>query len=100
MDVVRHLTSWKKLLMLFGGQVEITLDSGIRRESHVLKALAFGATACSGGRMYLFALAGVGEAGAERALSRLHQEIERDVMLMGCKSLSELNRSKLAARPS
>ena len=50
-----------------GGQIEIILDGGVRRGSHVLKALAKGATACSGGRMYLYALAGAGSAGVERA---------------------------------
>jgi len=82
-----------------GGEIEIILDGGIRRGTHVLKALAMGATACSGGRMYLYALAGAGEAGVERAMSKLHDEIERDMMLMGCKSISELDRSKIAARP-
>ena len=40
-----------------GGQIEIILDGGVRRGTHVLKALAKGATACSGGRLYLYALA-------------------------------------------
>jgi L-lactate dehydrogenase (cytochrome) len=82
-----------------GGEIEIILDGGIRRGTHVLKALAMGATACSGGRMYLYALAGAGEAGVERAMSKLHDEIERDMMLMGCRSIKDLDRSKIAARP-
>jgi len=82
-----------------GGQIEIIVDGGIRRGTHVLKALAMGATACSGGRMYLYALAGAGTAGVERALTLLRGEMERDMLLMGCRSLAELNRSMLAARP-
>jgi L-lactate dehydrogenase (cytochrome) len=82
-----------------GGRIEIILDGGIRRGTHVLKALAMGATACSGGRMYLYALAGAGEAGVRRAMSKLRAEIERDMMLMGCKSISELDRTRIARRP-
>lgn len=81
-----------------GGQVEIILDGGVRRGTHVLKALAMGATACSGGRMYLYALAGGGPAGVERAMRLLRDEIERNMLLMGCHSLAELDRSMLANR--
>lgn len=81
-----------------GGQIEIILDSGVRRGTHVLKALAKGATACSGGRMYLYALAGAGSAGVERAMTLLKAEIERDMILMGCRSLSELKPSMLVSR--
>jgi len=82
-----------------GGQIEIILDGGVRRGTHVLKALAKGATACSGGRLYLYALAAAGSAGVERALSLLKAEIERDMVLMGCRSISELRPSMLASRP-
>jgi L-lactate dehydrogenase (cytochrome) len=82
-----------------GGQIEIIVDGGIRRGTHVLKALAMGATACSGGRMYLYALAGAGGAGVARAIELLRAEIERDMLLMGCHSIADLDRSMLAARP-
>lgn len=81
-----------------GGEIEIILDGGVRRGTHVLKALATGATACSGGRFYLYALAAAGAKGVERALRLLRDEIERDMLLMGCRSLKELDRAKLAAR--
>lgn len=81
-----------------GGEIEIIVDGGIRRGTHVLKALAAGATACSGGRMYLYALAGAGTAGVMRAMGLLRAEIERDMLLMGCASLAELDRTRLAAR--
>ena len=83
-----------------GGQIEIIVDGGIRRGTHVLKALAMGATACSGGRMYLYALAGAGRAGVHRAMRLLREEIERDMILMGCRRVSDLNRSMLAKRPA
>ncbi|WP_020396692.1 alpha-hydroxy acid oxidase [Thiolinea disciformis] len=78
-----------------GGQVEIIIDGGVRRGSHVLKALALGANACSIGRAYLFPLAAGGQAGVERALTLLRHEIERDMILMGCASLSDLTPDKL-----
>lgn len=81
-----------------GGKIEIIVDGGIRRGSHVLKALAMGATACSGGRLYLYALAAGGTAGVLRAMSLLKDEIERDMLLMGCQSLGELQRNMLAIR--
>jgi len=81
-----------------GGQIEIILDGGVRRGTHVLKALAAGATACSGGRMYLYALAGAGTAGVMRAMQLIRDEIERDMLLMGCSSVKQLNRSMVAYR--
>ncbi|RPH93182.1 MAG: alpha-hydroxy-acid oxidizing protein, partial [Lysobacterales bacterium] len=54
--------------------------------------------ACSGGRMYLYALAGAGPAGVERAMALLRAEIERDMLLMGCRTVAELDRSCLAFR--
>jgi len=83
-----------------GGEIEVILDGGIQRGTHVLKALAMGATACSGGRMYLYALAAGGHAGVERAMSLLRGELERDMLLLGCRSIAELNPSFIAARSS
>jgi len=83
-----------------GGQIEIILDGGVRRGTHVLKALAAGATACSGGRMYLYALAGAGSRGVTRAITLIRDEIERDMRLMGCSNVSELKPSMLAFRDS
>lgn len=81
-----------------GDRIDVICDGGIRRGSHVLKALSVGAKACSGGRMYLYALAAAGQAGVERVLGRLHDEIERDMKLMGVKSVAELNRGNLRWR--
>jgi L-lactate dehydrogenase (cytochrome) len=81
-----------------GDRVEVILDGGVRRGTHVLKALSLGARAVSGGRLYLYALAGAGQAGVERALSILRAEIERDMKLMGAKSLADLSRANLRFR--
>lgn len=78
-----------------GDRIEVILDGGVRRGTHVLKALAMGAKACMTGRGYLYAVAGGGYPGVDRALTRLREEIERDMILMGCSSLRELNRGKL-----
>ena len=81
-----------------GGQIEIIVDGGIRRGTHVLKALALGATACSGGRMYLYALAGAGTAGVLRATALLRDELERDMKLMGCSRVADLRPHMVAQR--
>jgi L-lactate dehydrogenase (cytochrome) len=77
------------------GRAEIILDGGIRRGTHVLKALALGANACMIGRPYLYGLAAGGEKGVIRVLSLLRQEIERNMALIGCTDISELNHSFL-----
>ncbi len=81
-----------------GDKVDVICDGGIRRGTHVLKALSLGAKACSGGRFYLYALAAAGQAGVEKALTNLRNEIERDMKLMGCKSIHDLSRNKLRFR--
>jgi len=86
------------ILDAVGGDIEVIVDGGIRRGTHVLKALAMGATACSGGRMYLYALAGAGPAGVDRAMGLMRDEIERDMLLMGCQSVAKLRPSMLARR--
>lgn len=78
-----------------GDKLEVILDGGVRRGTHVLKALAMGAKACMIGRGYLYALAAGGQPAVERALTRLREEVERDMVLMGCSRVSELDRSKL-----
>jgi L-lactate dehydrogenase (cytochrome) len=78
-----------------GDEIEVIVDGGVRRGTHVLKALAMGAKACMVGRGYLYALAAGGQPAVERALIRLREEIERDMILMGCRSIEELDRSKL-----
>lgn len=81
-----------------GGRIDIVLDGGVRRGTHVLKAIAAGATACSGGRLYLYALAAAGQAGVERALHNLRTEIERGMKLMGITKISALTRDMLRRR--
>jgi L-lactate dehydrogenase (cytochrome) len=81
-----------------GDKIDVICDGGISRGTHVLKALSVGAKACSGGRFYLYALAAAGQPGVERALLNMRSEIERDMKLMGCRSISQLNRENLRWR--
>ena len=81
-----------------GGQIEIICDGGVRRGTHVLKALAAGASCASGGRLYLYALAAAGYAGVDRAVGLLKDEIERDMQLMGVRSVGELTPDRLRWR--
>lgn len=81
-----------------GDKIDIILDSGVQRGTHVLKALSLGAKAVSGGRFYLFPLAAAGQPGVERALGLMRDEIERGMRLMGCTSTDQLSRGNLRFR--
>tara|TARA_A100001011_G_scaffold115655_1_gene122158 strand:+ start:50 stop:1204 length:1155 start_codon:yes stop_codon:yes gene_type:complete len=81
-----------------GDKIDVICEGGIRRGTHVLKALSLGAKACSGGRMYLYALAAGGQKGVEKSLSNLRNEIERDMKLMGVSNVKELTRKNLKFR--
>lgn len=81
-----------------GGRIEIICDGGVRRGTHALKAVCAGATAASGGRLYLYALAAAGQDGVERAISILKDEIERGMKLMGVKSVADLTADRLRWR--
>jgi len=78
-----------------GDRVEIIFDSGIRRGTDILKAVALGATACTGSRLYCYGLAAGGQAGVERALHLLRAEVERDMIFMGAATLDQVNRDSI-----
>lgn len=75
------------------GQIEVWMDGGIRRGSDVVKALCLGARTVLCGRAYAYALSAAGEAGVTRALEILRADVERTLRLLGCASVSELDRS-------
>jgi L-lactate dehydrogenase (cytochrome) len=81
-----------------GDRIDVLMDGGVQRGTHVLKALSLGAKAVGVGRYYLYALAAAGRPGVERALGLLRAEIERDMKLMGCTSVRQLSRSNLRFR--
>lgn len=81
-----------------GDRLDVLIDGGVQRGTHVLKALARGAKAVGLGRFYLYPLAAAGKAGVDRALGTLQAEILRDLRLMGCSSVADLSRECLASR--
>jgi len=81
-----------------GDRIDVMMDGGVRRGSHVLKALSLGAKAVGVGRYYLFPLAAAGQPGVEQALTLMRTELERDMKLMGCSSISQLTRANLRFR--
>lgn len=82
-----------------GDRIDVMMDGGIQRGTHILKALSLGAKAVGLGRYYLYPLAAAGQPGVERALGLLRAELERDMKLMGCTSISQLSRANLRFRP-
>ena len=79
-------------------KVPVIADGGIKFSGDIAKAIAAGAKACSFGKMFLFSLAAGGQQGVEHLLGNMREEINRNMVLMGCKSLKELNSSKLIYR--
>lgn len=88
----------REIVDAVGGEIEIICDGGVRRGTHVLKALCAGASCASGGRLYLYALAAAGQAGVERAVELLANEIVRGMKLMGVHSIDELGPKRLRWR--
>jgi L-lactate dehydrogenase (cytochrome) len=81
-----------------GDRIDVLMDGGVQRGSHILKALSLGAKAVGIGRAYLYPLAAAGRPGVERALALLRTEIERDMKLMGCTRVADLERENLRFR--
>ena len=81
-----------------GDRIDVMMDGGVQRGTHVLKALSLGAKAVGLGRYYLYALAADGQRGVERALANMQAEIERDMRLMGVSAISQLARDNLRFR--
>jgi L-lactate dehydrogenase (cytochrome) len=81
-----------------GDRIDVMMDGGVHRGTHVVKALSLGAKAVGVGRYYLFPLAAAGQTGVERALGLMRAEIERTMKLMGCSSIAQLSRANLRFR--
>jgi 4-hydroxymandelate oxidase len=80
------------------GRLEVLLDSGVRRGTDVLRALALGAKAVLIGRPYAWALAAEGEKGVSRALEMLREEFDNAMALAGCSRVSEIDASLILNR--
>jgi L-lactate dehydrogenase (cytochrome) len=88
-----------EIVAAVGDRAEVIVDGGIRRGTDVIKALALGARAVSLGRGYLFGLGAGGEAGVDRALAILKEEIVRDMALLGCNTIEEITSEYVRRRP-
>ena len=73
-----------------GDDLELIVDGGVRRGSHIFKALALGASACSVGRPYLYGLGAGGEAGVSKAIDILASETRRCMLLSGYDSIQSI----------
>jgi isopentenyl diphosphate isomerase/L-lactate dehydrogenase-like FMN-dependent dehydrogenase len=76
-----------------GDQMEVLLDSGVRRGGDVLRALALGAKAVLVGRPYIWGLALGGQDGVSHMLELLRAEMVRSMQLLGCASVHDLDPS-------
>jgi L-lactate dehydrogenase (cytochrome) len=83
----------EEIVAAVGDRLEVILDGGVRRGTHILKALALGARACSGGRPHLYGLGAGGEAGVTKALTILKSELARDMALLGVANLRDIDTS-------
>lgn len=90
------LDALPRILDAAGDRLEVIFDSGIRRGTHVVKALALGAKAVMVGRAYLYGLCAGGEAGVDRALNLLKAEIARDMALIGAQTIADITRDRVA----
>ncbi|OCX66950.1 alpha-hydroxy-acid oxidizing enzyme [Thioclava sp. SK-1] len=87
-----------EIVQAVGDRLDVMIDGGIQRGTHVLKALALGAKAVGLGRAYLFPLAAAGQPGIERMLTKMRDEITRDMRMMGCTRVDQLTRDMLRFR--
>lgn len=78
-----------------GKEMSLILDGGVRRGADILKAIALGANAVMAGRPILYGVSVAGQAGAERALFLLNDELTRAMRLCGVSTISEINHELL-----
>jgi (S)-mandelate dehydrogenase len=78
-----------------GNRIAILVDGGMRRGTDIAKAMMLGADAVLIGRAALYGVAAAGRAGVKRSLDILHEELDRDLGLLGAASLAGLNRRLL-----
>jgi isopentenyl diphosphate isomerase/L-lactate dehydrogenase-like FMN-dependent dehydrogenase len=87
------LRALPEVVAAVNGQLEVLMDGGIRRGGDIVKAICMGARAILIGRGYAYGLAAAGEAGVARAIEILRGDVERTLRLLGCPSVTALDRS-------
>lgn len=92
---ISTLTALPSIAAVVGGKMTVLLDSGVRRGSDLVKAVALGADAVLVGRAPLYGLAAAGEKGVARALDLLRAETVRTMAMLGARTTSEVDRSMI-----
>jgi isopentenyl diphosphate isomerase/L-lactate dehydrogenase-like FMN-dependent dehydrogenase len=87
------LRALPEVVAAVNGRAEVLMDGGVRRGSDIAKAICMGARAVLIARAYMYGLGAAGEAGVARAIAILRADLDRTLALLGCASISELNRS-------
>ena len=93
---VASISALPAIVEAVGGKLAVMLDSGVRRGSDVVKALALGADMVLVGRAPLYGMAAFGEPGAARAISLLAEEIARTMAMLGLTDIAQIDRAALA----
>lgn len=91
--VQASLRALPEVVKAVNGQVEVLMDGGVRRGTDIVKAICLGARAVLCGRAYAYGLAAAGEAGVVRAIEILRTDLDRTLRLLGCSSVTTLDRS-------
>jgi isopentenyl diphosphate isomerase/L-lactate dehydrogenase-like FMN-dependent dehydrogenase len=91
--VQASLRALPEVVAAVGGRAEVLMDGGVRRGGDIVKAICLGARAVLVGRAYAYGLGAAGQAGVARAIEILRADVERTLVLLGCKSVEELNAS-------
>lgn len=94
-SVSSTLRALPEVVAAVNGQIEVLMDGGVRRGSDIAKAIGLGARAVLIGRAYAYGLGAAGESGVARALDILRSDLERTLLLLGCPSVTALDRSYL-----
>jgi len=92
---VSSIRALPSIMDAVGDQVEVHLDSGIRKGQDILKAVALGATGTYVGRSFVYGLGAMGEAGVTKALEILHKEMDVTMALCGRRTIADLDKSIL-----
>lgn len=91
--VSSSLRALPEVVKAVGTQTEVLMDGGVRRGTDIAKALCLGARAVLCGRAYAYGLAAAGEAGVGRAIEILRTDLDRTLHLLGCPSVTQLDRT-------
>jgi isopentenyl diphosphate isomerase/L-lactate dehydrogenase-like FMN-dependent dehydrogenase len=98
--VPASLRALPEVVAAVGDQIEVLMDGGVRRGADVVKALCLGARAVLCGRAYAYGLAAAGDAGVARAIEILSVDLDRTLRLLGCPSVTGLDRSYVSVPTS